>query len=60
MIQFVLRCGSEYRGTHNYIVCVCELCCVCVFAAEFVSVSDSKSRFLLKRFKVSTSIIHHV
>ena len=34
--------------------------CVCVFAAEFVSVSDSKSRFLLKRFKVNTSIVHHV
>ena len=36
-------------------VCVNYAVCVCVFAAEFVSVSDSKSRFLLKRFKVSTS-----
>ena len=32
-------------------------CAVCVYPAEFVSVSDSKSRFLLKRFKVSTSSV---
>ena len=38
----------------------CVNCAVCVYPTEFVSVSDSKSRFLLKRFKVSISVSHHV